>query len=145
MVLMIVADRYSARLYRNPSADICNNLSAVFCMCLNHPVYTEVLFIVLYDDSWRDLCYHDITLQHCDDVIGKEYPNISSRRDAVSVSSGPMTLKEITIAVVCSEEWEVDFDKMPTKVNHHVHINFCIRRLLYIIDIWRKYSSSIAF
>ena len=32
----------SARLYRNLSGDVFSQLSAVFCSCLSHPVYTEV-------------------------------------------------------------------------------------------------------
>ena len=32
----------SARLYRNLSGDVFSKLSAVFCSCLSHPVYTEV-------------------------------------------------------------------------------------------------------
>ena len=35
-------DRYSARLYRNMSPDAYSGVSAVFCVCLDHPLYIEV-------------------------------------------------------------------------------------------------------
>ena len=35
-------DRYSARLYRNMSPDAHSGVSAVFCVCLDHPLYIEV-------------------------------------------------------------------------------------------------------
>lgn len=40
---------YSARLYRNLSPTIYCRLSAVFYICLGHPMYTKVCSLMLVD------------------------------------------------------------------------------------------------
>ena len=64
-----VGDCYSsARLYKTVTG---LKVAAVFCMCLDHPLYTKVCIIIMH----MSLCANGVTgMQHCDKVIPEEHP-----------------------------------------------------------------------
>ena len=105
---------YSARLYRNMFPDAFSQIRAVFCMCLNHPIYTEVSNSSV---SIAAICvmheFISCLLQHCN----KRIKGILEHSEEPSVTNGPMVSGEVKLNVMDhSNRWEVKFDKEPPEV-----------------------------
>ena len=85
-------------------------VSAVFCMSLYHPMYMKVLI-----NPYTVLEFDVIDLQHCDEVITKEYPGMKGK----SQISAEMTGEEV---IVNSNDPNVKFDKSPMQVSVYSRI-----------------------
>lgn len=77
---------YSARLYRD--AVVGCKVSAVFSMCLEHPVYTK----------------------HCDKMIAMDYPKVSDKSKGIFTNALIINSDQVSLINVDNSAWEVEMD-----------------------------------
>jgi hypothetical protein len=139
---------YSARLYRGWSQDHPSHPSpmAVFCMSLDHPIYTRVshcslasmlscsimLIIVL------PLLLSSLLppLQHCEQNIQQKYSCILQGEESIFQANLRRGVEEVELSVTDCGGWDVEYDREPTKVSL-----YCMCVSLRVSLLWALHPS----
>ena len=104
---------YSVRLYRNVEHQ--GGVSAVLCMCLYHQVYIKVI-----NTNLTPACtLRSLWLQHCDEVIARNYTGMSTKGEGRSEAIAEILEDKVEVHSSDPAGIYIQFDKRPTQVHSH--------------------------